>query len=224
MILRTLTARLTYLLAAFAVVAGAPAWAQPWQAVESQAYRQLATPQPTTSPGKIEVLEFFSYGCPHCNEFNPLLQAWMAKQPKDVVLRRECVGFGRPALANLARAYYALQVTGDLARLDGALFHAVHEEKLPLIDEQGLAEWVGKQGGNAGKFTAAYTSFGVNNQTVQADALAQTYMIEGIPALIIDGRYVVLGDSHEHVLANAEAVIAMVRSALKPPAAKAKAK
>jgi protein dithiol oxidoreductase (disulfide-forming) len=222
MLLRSFTARFAYLLAVLAVVAGAPARAQPAQPVAGHEYRQLATPQPTTSPGKIEVLEFFSYGCPHCNEFYPLLNAWLAKQPKDVVLRREAVGFGRPLWVNFARAYYALKTTGDLAKLEGALFHALHEEQLPLTDERSLADWVGKQGGNADKFTAAYTSFGVNNQTVQADTMAQAYTIEGIPALIIDGRYLVLGDSHEEMLANADKAIAAARAAAKAASAKAK--
>jgi thiol:disulfide interchange protein DsbA len=199
-------------------MAGASVGAQPAQAGAGQPYRELATPQPTMSPGKIEVLEFFSYGCPHCNEFYPLLNAWLVKQPKDIVLRREAVGFGHPAWVNLARAYYALKVTGDLPKLDGALFHALHEEQLPLVDEQSLADWVGKKGGDAGKFTAAYISFGVNNQTVQSDAMVQKYTIEGIPALIIDGRYLVLGDSHEEMLANADKAIAVTRAARKAAA------
>jgi thiol:disulfide interchange protein DsbA len=218
MLLRTFASRLAYLFAVLSLMAGAFVAAQ---AAAGQPYRELATPQPTMSPGKIEVLEFFSYGCPHCNEFYPLLNAWLAKQPKDIVLRREAVSLGHPAWVNLARAYYALKVTGDLPKLDGALFHALHDEQLPLVDEQSLADWVGKKGGDAEKFTAAYTSFGVNNQTVQSDAMAQKYTIEGIPALIIDGRYLTLGDSHEEMLDNADKAIAATRAARKAAAAKA---
>jgi protein dithiol oxidoreductase (disulfide-forming) len=221
MFLRSLASRPWCLLAMLAVTAGAAAGGEPAPAEAAQGYRVLAVPQPTASPGKIEALELFSYGCPHCNEFYPLLNAWLAKQPKDVVLRREAIGLGREGWVNLARAYYALKVTGDLPKLDGALFHALHEEHLPLFDEQHLAEWVGKHGGDAEKFTAAYISFAVNNQTVQADAMAQTYTIEGIPALIIDGRYLVLGDSHEQMLANADKAIALARSAAKARAPKA---
>jgi thiol:disulfide interchange protein DsbA len=216
MFLRTRASRLLCLLAASVLVASVAFGAQGSQAVEGKDYRTLAAPQPTNSPGKIEVIEFFSYGCPHCNEFYPLVSAWQAKLPKDVVLRREAVGFGRPLWVNLARAFYALQATGDLPKLDGALFHALHEEQLALTDEQSLADWVGKHGGDADKFTKAYTSFGVNNHTVQADAMAEAYTLEGIPALAIDGRYLALGDSHEQMLANADKVIAMVRSQKKP--------
>jgi thiol:disulfide interchange protein DsbA len=219
MALRIFKTPLLLLAALLAVTAVTPACAQ---AVAGREYRELPTPQPTASPGKIEVLEFFSYGCPHCNEFYPLLNAWLAKQSKDVVFRREAVSLGHQMWVNLARAYYALKSTGDLMKLDAALFHALHEEHLPLIDEPSLADWVGKRGGNAEKFAAAYTSFGVNNQTVQADAMVQTYTIEGIPAVIIDGRYLVLGDSHEEMIANADKILAMVRNAARHPAAKAK--
>jgi thiol:disulfide interchange protein DsbA len=224
MLLRTRASRLLCLLAASALVASVALGAQGPRAVEGTDYRKLPTPQPTNSPGKIEVLEFFSYGCPHCNEFYPLVTAWQAKLPRDVAFRREAVSFGHALWVNLARAYYALQVSGDLAKLDGALFHALHVEQLPLTDEQSLADWVGKNGGNADKFTAAYTSFGVNNHTVQADAMAEAYTVEGIPALAIDGRYLVLGDSHEEMLANADKVIAMVRAQAKPAAAATKAR
>jgi protein dithiol oxidoreductase (disulfide-forming) len=191
------------------------------QAVEGRDYRTLNPPRPTTSPpGKIEVTEFFSYGCPHCNDFYPLLTAWLARQPKDVVLERVPVGFGRPQWVNLARAYYALLATGQLERLDGALFHAIHEEHLQLYDLESLATWVGKHGGNADKFTNAYTSFGVNNQTVQADQMAEDYQVTGIPTLAVNGRYVVLGaeqaaDEHAaflELLKTADKVIAMARA------------
>src|SRR5215475_7847129 len=112
-------------LAATAALAGAPAAAQ---LVEGQDYRLLNPPRPTSSPGKIEVIEFFSYACPHCAKFFPLINAWAAKQPKDVAFKKVPVSYGRPPWMNLARAYYALEATGDLRKLDGALFHAIHEE------------------------------------------------------------------------------------------------
>ncbi len=191
------------------------------QAVEGRDYRTLNPAQPTsTPPGKIELIEFFSYGCPHCSDFYPLLTAWLAKQPKDVVLKRVPVGFGRPQWVNLARAYYALLDSGELERLDGALFHAIHEEHLSLFDLETLAAWVGKHGGNADQFTNAYTSFGVNNQTVQADQMAEDYQVTGIPTLAVNGRYVVLGEERaadEHaafleLLKTADKVIALARA------------
>ncbi|MGH8131869.1 MAG: thiol:disulfide interchange protein DsbA/DsbL [Steroidobacteraceae bacterium] len=190
------------------------------QLLEGRDYRTLTPAQPAGSSGKIEVLEFFSYGCPHCNDFYPLVSAWAEKLPKDVAFKGVAVGFGRPAWVNLARAYYALQASGDIKRLDGPLFHAIHEQHLPLFDEQTIANWVGKQGGDATRFTNAYTSFGVNNQTVQADQMVEDYRVEGIPTLAIDGKYVVISPSQAAderavflgVLALADQVIAKVRA------------
>ncbi len=189
------------------------------QVVEGTDYRKIASPLPTDSPGKIEVIEFFSYGCPHCNEFYPQVSAWAAKLPHDVVFKRVAVGFNRTQWVNLARAYYALQVTGDLAALDAALFHALHEEHLQLFDEASLATWVGSHGGNAERFTHAYTSFSVNNQTVQGDQLAERFLIDSIPSLVVNGTYVAMANA-EHgagpyfteLLAHTDQLIAQVRS------------
>jgi len=216
--IRSLALTGMWLLAAAAALAPAGAAAQ---LVEGSDYRTLTPAQPTTSPGRIEVLEFFSYACPHCNKFYPLVSAWAAKLPKDVVFKRVAVGYGRPQWLNLSRAYYALLATGDLARLDGALFHAIHEEQLPLFDEQSIADWVGKHGGNADAFANAYVSFGINNQTVQADQMVEDYQIAGVPALAVNGRYVVISPGEaadeegtfRQLLARTDKVIAMARAA-----------
>jgi thiol:disulfide interchange protein DsbA len=180
----------------------------------------LTPPRPTPSLGKIEVLEFFSYGCPHCARFNPLVSAWVAKQPKDVVFRRVAVSYGRAQWMNLARAYYALDATGDLKKVDAALFRAIHDDHQNLFDEQSIADWVGKQGGNASGFADAYVSFGVNNHTVQADQMAEDYGIDGVPTLVVGGRYVVISPTQAadeeqtfgELLVRAERVIAMARA------------
>jgi protein dithiol oxidoreductase (disulfide-forming) len=182
------------------------------QGVEGTDYRKLDPPQPTMSPGKIEVIEFFSYMCPHCSEFYPLVTTWAAKLPRNVVFQRVPVGFNRPAWINLARAYYALQASGDLDKLDGPLFHAIHEEHLQLYDEQSLAGWVGKNGGNADKFAAAYTSFGVNNQTVQADQMVEHYRIEAVPTMAVNGEYLAMGKTLAEILASTDRLIAQVQT------------
>jgi len=194
------------------------------QGVEGTDYRRIEPPQPTVSPGKIEVIEFFSYMCPHCKEFYPLVTTWAATLPKNVVFRRVPVGFNRPPWINLARAYYALQASGDLDKLDGALFHAIHEEHLQLFDEPSLADWVAKNGGNAEKFAAAYTSFGVNNQTVQADRLTENYHIEAVPTMAVNGEYQAMGQNLAEMLANTDRLIAQVHTEARAagPAAKHK--
>lgn len=182
------------------------------QLVEGRDYRTVTPPQPTSSPGKIEVIEFFSYGCPHCSEFYPLVSAWVARLPKDVAFKRVAVGFGRPQWVNLARAYYALVATGDFAKLDGALFEAIHAQHQPLFDEESIAHWVGQHGGNAAQFANAYTSFGVNNETYQADEMSTIYGVEGIPTLAVNGKYVVIGNSFAELLEHCDKVIAKVRA------------
>jgi len=186
---------------------------------EGTDYKVLTPSQPTPTD-KIEVIEFFSYGCPHCSEFFPIVETWLKTLPKDAVFRRVPVGFNRPQWVNLERAYYALQASGDLAKLDGPLFRAIHQERLPLFDAQSLADWVGKNGGNAEKFTAANTSFGVNNQTVQADKLAEDYQISSIPTLSVAGKYVAMGNSFTEILANTDKLIAKVHAERATPAAK----
>lgn len=181
-------------------------------AQESAPFRKLNPPQPTEAAGKIEVTEFFSYACPHCNEFYPLLNAWAAQQKPDVVLRRVPVGFDRPPWVNLQRAYYALKANGDLARLDGALFKAIHEKHEMLFDESALAEWVGRNGGNAATFASAYTSFAVNNQTVQADKMAQDFGVEGVPTMAVNGEYVAQGNTFAEILANTSKLVERVRA------------
>jgi thiol:disulfide interchange protein DsbA len=129
-----------------------------------------------------------------------------------VVFVRVPVGFNRPAWINLARAFYALQASGDLDKLDGPLFHAIHEQHLQLYDEQSLADWVGKNGGSAEKFAAAYTSFGVNNQTVQADQMAEHYRIEAVPTMVVNGEYAAMGKNFVEILANTDGLIAQVQT------------
>jgi protein dithiol oxidoreductase (disulfide-forming) len=192
------------------------------EAADNGEYRTLPSVQPNMSPGKIEVVEFFSYACPHCAEFYPLLTAWVAKLPKDVAVRKVPVSFGRPQWINMARAFYSLEASGDYPRLDGALFHAIHTEGLPLFEEPNLAAWVGQNGGNAEKFGAAYSSFGVNNDTVQADKMAEDYQIDAVPTITVGGKYLAQGSTQAEILVNAGKLIAKVRAENAGSAAKPK--
>ncbi len=180
--------------------------------VEGTDYRTLEPAQHTDAKGKIEVLEFFSYGCPHCNEFYPMISAWEARLPKDVVLERVATGMGRLAWTNLAKAYYALEATGDLKRLDAKVFHAIHEEHQPLFDEKAISTWVGQHGVDTQKFITAFDSFGVNTKLNQAEQMVENYKIDGVPTLAVAGKYVVMGNTFEQLLANADALVAKVRA------------
>ena len=175
-------------------------------------YVKLSTPQRQESNGKIEVLEFFSWGCPHCYEFYPKLSRWLSTLPKDASFKRVPVGLGHPEWEALAKAYYALQSTGDVDRLDSQIFEDIHKNHVWLYDEQSITAWVGKHGVNVAKFTAAFRSFGVNTSEAQAEQKSVDYRIPGVPTLAIDGKYTVDGDQ-EKMLATSSQLIAMERVA-----------
>lgn len=175
-------------------------------------YTLISPVQPTEDAGKIEVIEFFSYGCPHCAEFNPLVVAWAAKLPGDVVFKKVPITFGRAAWANTSRLYYTLDITGDLARLESEVFKAIHVERVNLFDERTLNEWVAKKGVDAKKFADTFKSFGVNSKVSRADQMAQAFRIQGVPALAIDGKYMVGGQSFNDQLAVADKLIVKARS------------
>jgi len=181
--------------------------------VEGTDYRTLDPPQHSDSPpGKIEVLEFFSWGCPHCNEFNPLITKWADNAPKDVVFKRVATGLGRAPWTILARTYYALDSLGLAEKFVAPMFHAIHEEHENLFDEEAIANWLAKHGVDRARFRTAFDSFGVNTRLNQAEQMVENYKIDGVPSLAVGGKYVVLGNTFEQILANLDAVVAKVRA------------
>jgi protein dithiol oxidoreductase (disulfide-forming) len=201
-------ARRSFIAAAFALSAvfALPALAQSG----AQDYTLLNPPQATDEPLKIEVTEFFSYGCGHCKDFHPILAAWIAKQPADVVVKRVPVSFSS-YFAMIAPMYYTLEASGDLARLDAKVFHTIHEEGNHLVDASARSAWAVKNGIDAKKFDDTYRSFGVASKVRRADQMTQAYKIQGVPALAIDGKYLVSGVAFNQQLAIADALIAKVR-------------
>ncbi len=178
-----------------------------------QDYTLLEPAQPIDNPGKIEVTEFFSYGCPHCNEFAPLVARWEAKLPKDVVFKRVPVSFGRSQWFNLGKLYYALEATGDLAKLDMAVFHTIHEQHNNIFDDKSILEWVSKQPGiDAKKFADTYNSFSISARMKRAEQLTASHKIDGVPKVIVQGKYAVVGKDFNDVLANTGKLIDKVRS------------
>jgi protein dithiol oxidoreductase (disulfide-forming) len=177
----------------------------------------LPTAQASEAKGKVEVIEFFHYGCPHCRDFDPLLEQWAKALPADVVFRRVPAIWGNPQLGQLARFYYAAEATGDLAKLHGKVFDALQADKVPLNTEAGALEWVGRQGVDGKKFADAYKSFGVQSRVQRADQLARAYQIQGVPTLAIGGKYLTsasLAGSHPNTLKVADELIARSRKEL----------
>ena len=160
---------------------------------EGKDYLLLSKPAPNEAPaGQIEVVEFFWYSCPHCNEFEPQLEAWAAKAPKDVSLRRVPVSF-RPDFEPQQRLYYVLEAMGKLAALHKKVFYAIHVEKQTLNTADLVTAWAQKQGIDKAKFTELYNSFPVNMKARKATQLQEAFMVDGVPALGVDGRYYTSG-------------------------------
>lgn len=176
-------------LAAFlvALAAAGAALAQP---VQGKDYRLIDPPQPTDSGNKIEVLEFFWYGCPHCNALQSPLRNWLKKKPADVEFRRVPAVFA-DSWQPLTRAYYTLDAMGAVEKLHYELFAAVHEQNVRLSDPKVLFDWVAKRGLDQQKFADIYNSFGVQSRARRSIDMTKQYDIPGTPALTVDGRYLV---------------------------------
>ncbi len=138
--------------------------------------------------GKIEVVEFFWYSCPHCNAFEPTLEAWIKRQPADVVVRRVPVGF-RDDFVPQQRLFYTLEAMGLLEKLHARVFSAIHVTKQSLNKPEAIADWAAGQGVDKAKFTEQYSSFSVATKTTRATQLQNTYKVEGVPALGVAGRF-----------------------------------
>jgi thiol:disulfide interchange protein DsbA len=155
--------------------------------VEGKQFQRIEPAQPTT-PGKIEVLEFFSYACPHCAAFEPVLEPWSKKLPADVVFRRVPVPF-LVAAENFQRTYYALESLGLVDTMQRKIFTAVHADRMRLESPSDVAALVTKNGGDANKFLDAMKSFGVVNSATRAKKLTADYKIDSVPTLAVQGRY-----------------------------------
>jgi len=138
--------------------------------------------------GRIEVVEFFWYSCSHCNAFEPTLDAWAKRLPKDVHFRRVPVAF-RDDFIPQQRLYYALEAMDLVDKLQSKVFYAIHVERLSLNRPETIIEWVGKQGVDLAKFSEHYNSFSVASKSSRATQLQNAYKVEGVPALGIAGRF-----------------------------------
>jgi thiol:disulfide interchange protein DsbA len=151
---------------------------------------ELKPPVPVENGGKIEVIEFFWYGCIHCYNLEPQIEAWLKTLPKDVEFRRVPTVFNERWALD-ASIFYALEAMGLLDKLHRPLFDAIHKERLRTDNEQALGEWLTKHGVDAKKFMDTLQSFGVRSKTRRAVQLTLAYKIDGTPAMAVHGRYTV---------------------------------
>lgn len=170
------------------------AWlAAPVQAQEAPRARpgieyRLIEPQPVTSGGRIEVIEFFWYGCPFCYELQPALEDWVRRMPPDVTLRR-IPAILRDAWAPHVRAYYTLEALGELERLHQQVYHSYHVEELHMSKPDVMAQWAVRHGIPREKWLAAYNSGDVAQKVQQAKELTRAHAVRGTPSVVVDGRY-----------------------------------
>src|SRR5471032_975944 len=167
----------------------ATAQASPSAPVAGKDYTVLPSPQPTDVPaGKIEVTEFFWYGCPHCNEFNPYLEAWVKKQGPDVVFKRVPVAF-RDDFIPHSKMYHALDALGLATQLTPKVFNEIHVNKNYLLTPEAQATFLDTQGVDKKKYMDAYNSFSTQSDLQRDTKLMQDYKIDGVPTLAVQGKY-----------------------------------
>ncbi len=155
--------------------------------VEGRDYVRLQMPQPTEVAGKIEVIEFFWYGCPACNQLEPLIKTWVKNLPADVHFRKVPAIF-RDSWAPGARLFYTIEAL-NRPELHEAVFRAWHTERVDLNDEKTLFDWVARQGVDRQKFIDAYKSFAVDAQVRRAAEMTREYGFGGVPTLVVAGKY-----------------------------------
>jgi thiol:disulfide interchange protein DsbA len=181
-------------------------------------YSELKPAQPVETAGKVEVIEFFWYGCPHCYSLEPALESWTKKLPADVEFKRI------PAVLSAnwephARFYYAFEALGVLERLHRPFFDALHRDHLQLDKIEAVNQWLAKNGLDPKKFAETTRSFGVSGKVKRAAQLSAAYRLDGVPLLAVHGRYTVSaeqGGSQQGMLGIAEYLINASRKDLKP--------
>lgn len=213
-----MTDRRTFSMALAALAASplaVPALAQP-QPDEGIDYKLLRDPVATSSPGKIEVLEFFWYACPHCYHLEPHLLKWKETLSKDVVFKRVHVAFRGDAHQKI---FYTLEALGKVDALTPKVFEEIHQKNRAMDMLMEVSEWAKKQGIDIAKFESTWNSFGVQTQQKRANALTAGYRIDGVPTFGINGRYVtspaMVGGSHTRALQVVDYLIAQERKALR---------
>lgn len=183
-------------------------------------YVEVTPPQPTeVAPGKLEVIEFFWYRCPHCYALEPSLEEWVKHLPRDVQFRL-VPGILNPEWAIDARIFYTLEAMGQVSRLHRALFDAIHQQGGARLGGDAYAKWVAdwlaKQGVDMRKYDATLHSFTVESKLRRAAQMAQAYRLDGVPSLIVQGRYQVMASSvPQKMLATTSYLIGEVRKPAK---------
>ncbi len=178
------------------------AMCHPAQAATTTGYEMVTPAQPTRDVNKVEVIEFFWYGCPHCFDFEPTIAKWAKNLPSNVVFIRQPAVFS-DLWGKHAKAYYTAEALGVLDKVHQDFFDTIQIKKEHLETEEQLAKFFASHGVGETEFKAAYSSFLVDTKVRQAATLAAKYGISGVPAIVINGKYKTSGQvagSHEKMI------------------------
>ena len=171
------------------------------------------TPPLASDKTRIEVTEFFWYGCPHCFDFEPVLVAWLKKLPADVSFRRVPAIFPNPKWPAAARLFYTLEAMNLVDKLHDDVFNAIHLDRRRLFEEKAVFDWVAKKGVDTKKFAEAWSSAGVQSRVQQARELTVAAGVLGVPAVMVDGRYMALSSgNYGDLVATIDQLIERVRA------------
>jgi protein dithiol oxidoreductase (disulfide-forming) len=199
-VLRTATALL-----ATAFCAAGTAFAQV-KFDEGTHYKRLGKAQPVETGAKVEVIEFFSFGCGHCKAFEPFLQDWMKKAPADAQVRRIPAVF-QPGWKELGKVYYTLEALGEADKLAPAVFEAIHTDGKRLEKSDVFFAWAASKGLDAAKVKSTYDGFSVDGKLRRAEQLSRAYDVQFVPNIYVDGKYQILADKLTGQLAGVPAAM-----------------
>jgi thiol:disulfide interchange protein DsbA len=181
---------------------------------EGKEYRRVAKPQATESGGKIEVVEFFSFTCPACRAFEPVLQGWKKNIPADVQFRRVHVNFLQHG-PQISKILYTLESLGDVESHAGAVFDAIHRDGKKMHDKDAFYAWAATRGLDATKVKAAYEGFSVDSKVKRSDQVTKAFNIDSVPMVVVDGKFVVgpgmLGNDMSRMPAAIDFLVALAR-------------
>ncbi len=184
----------------------------------ARGYSILSNAQPTQDKNKVEVIEFFWYGCPHCYQFEPFLNEWLKTKPKNVTFIRQPAAFSEQ-WARHAKAYYVAEALNMLDKVHGDFFDAIQNKQQKLESEEDVVNFLVAHGAKKTAAEDAYKSFGVDTKLRQSTAIAPKYGITGVPTLVINGKYVTSGSiagSHENMIKVLNQLVAQESKTVKP--------
>jgi len=188
-------------------------------AAHAQQYTLLQPPQPMEGSGKVEVIEFFSYACPHCFKLEPFIESWAKKQGADVVVKR-VPGAGSDSWTQLAALYYSLEAMGKLDALHMKAFSAYHTDGVNLASPKIRESWLAKNGIDPAQYQSVEKSFSVQSKVNRAKQLMASYKVDGVPMVVVNGKYVTSNASAggpDRVVDVLDQLVAMARKDLGLP-------